>query len=111
MHKNEPKGQCKPQSCSGYARCRYYGPVSGVDKPERSLSCSCQHASVAGGYNYPRCIAEGAQNHLIRNVSHCQTWTHIVIQLTGNHVTKYDWTFHFGSPKLGPFRTKPGRWL
>src|SRR6218665_2394465 len=113
---HEPKGQCKPQSYSGYARCRYYGPVSGVDKPKRSLSCSRsthQWRSLGGrGYSYPQRIAEGgAQNHLIRNASHCQTWTHIVIQLTGNYVMKYDWTFHFGSPKLGPFRTKPGRWL
>jgi len=40
---------------------------------------------------------------LIRNAGHCQTWTQTFRQLTDNHVLQYDWTFHFGNPKLGPF--------
>jgi len=59
MHKNEPKGQCKPQSCSGYARCRYYGPVSGVDKPERSLSCSRSTHQWQGGTIIPGASLRG----------------------------------------------------
>src|SRR6218665_2700222 len=83
MHKNEPKGQCKPQSCSGYAHCRYYGPVSGVDKPERSLSCSRsthQWRSLGGrGYNYPRRIAEGGAKSLNsqrQSLSDLDTYSH-----------------------------------
>src|SRR6218665_4079832 len=112
---HEPKGQCKPQSYSGYARCRYYGPVSGVDKPKRSLSCSRsthQWRSLGGrGYSYPQRIAEGGAKSLNSQrqlLSHLDPYSHTTDRQLC-HEIRLD--FHFGSPKLGPFRPKPGRWL